>query len=99
MARQRTFLVERYIPQLNQEAAANLAQRLAMAAAALTREGRQVEWLGSTALPEEDTCLCTFRAHHAADVAHLNERAHAPFDRIIETLQLEPWGSPGPGAI
>jgi hypothetical protein len=85
----RTYLVERYLPGLDEPAAAHLAQRIAAATAALRRDGVEVAWVGSLALIAEETCLCTFRARADVDVVLANEQAAAPFDRITEAILLE----------
>jgi uncharacterized protein DUF4242 len=84
----RTYLVERYLPRLDERAAAHLARRIAAATAALRREGIEVEWVGSLVLVTDETCLCTFRARADADVVRANQQAAAPFDRITEAILL-----------
>jgi hypothetical protein len=89
VAHLRTYLVERYLPRLDERTAAHLAQRIAAATAALRRNGVEVEWVSSLALIAEETCLCTFRAGADVDVVRANEQAAAPFDRITEAIFLE----------
>lgn len=83
------FLVERYIPQLERADIELLAERLAAASAELQAEGRDVHWLRSLAVPDDETCLCIFSAQTRADVEEANRRASAAYERIIETLTLE----------
>lgn len=85
----RTFLVERYIPQLQTADVELLAGRLAAASAQLRAEGRDIHWLRSLALPDDETCLCIFTAHTPTDVEEANRRAGATYERIIETVALE----------
>ena len=85
----RTYLVERYIPQLQTADVELLAQRLAAASAQLRAEGRDIHWLRSLALSDDETCLCTFTAHTRADVEEANRRADASYERIVETMALE----------
>lgn len=84
-----TFLVERYIPRLRAADVTALAERVAAAAAELRAEGRQVRWLRSLAIPDEETCFCTFSADTRTDVADANRRAGAAYDRIVPILVVE----------
>jgi hypothetical protein len=83
------FLVERYIPRLQPADVELLTRRLAAATAQLRAEGRNVEWLRSLALPDDETCLCIFSARSRADVEEANRRAGADYERIVETLTVE----------
>ena len=85
-----TFLVERYIPHLQSGNVEALCERLAAASAELQAEGRDVRWLRSLALLDDETCLCLFSADSRNDVAEANHRAGAAYDRIIETVTIEP---------
>lgn len=84
-----TFLVERYIPRLQAADVTALATRVAAAAAELRAEGREVRWLRSLAIPDEETCLCTFSADTGIDVAEANRRAGAAYERIVPILVIE----------
>jgi uncharacterized protein DUF4242 len=79
------YLVERYATGID---ANELGERLGVAAAALRAEGADVAWLLSIVLPAEDGCLCLFEASSAAEVARANERAAAPYDRLVESVEL-----------
>lgn len=85
----RTFLVERYLPQLQTADIELLTGRLAAASAQLRAEGRDIRWLRSLAILADETCLCTFSAQTRADVEEANRRADATYERITETLALE----------
>jgi hypothetical protein len=87
--RSNTFLVERYIPRLQAADVTALARRVAAAGAELRAEGRPVRWLRSVAIPDDETCLCTFSAHSAVDVEEANRRAGAAYERIIPVLVIE----------
>ncbi len=79
-----TYLVERYLPGRGVDALAAMAARAASAAAKLTAEAVAVRYLGSTLVPEDEACLCCFESDSAAAVIAANERAEAPFARIVE---------------
>ena len=83
------FLVERYIPQLQTSEIEALTRRLDAASAQLRTEGRDVHWLRSLALLDDETCLCIFSAHNRADVEEANRRAAATYERIVDTVAIE----------
>ncbi len=85
-----TFIVERYIPHLRSADIEPLCERLTAASAELQAEGRDIRWLRSFALLDDETCLCLFSARSRNDVAEANHRAGAAYDRIIETVTIEP---------
>lgn len=82
------YLVERYAPGLDDDSIRALARRLRAATAILRREGRDVTWLESIALPSDDTCLCLFRACSDADVVEANQRAGADLDRVVSVQRI-----------
>jgi hypothetical protein len=85
-----TFLVERYIPRLRAADVDRLGRRLAAATAQLRVEGREIHWLRSYALPDDETCLCIFIAATRTDVEEANRRAGSTYERILEALEIEP---------
>ena len=89
MSDRRTFLVERYIPSLEAAALADLARRLDGASRELRAEGRDVHWLRSFALLDDETCLCVFFAPSGADVEEANRRAQAPYERVVAACMVE----------
>ena len=84
-----TFLVERYIPRLRPADIDLLASRLTAATTELRAEGRDVHWLRSYALPDDETCLCIFTASARTDVEEANRLAGSAYERIVETLTVE----------
>lgn len=78
------FLVERYLPGMSTESMRAGAARAQSAAA-----GTAVRYLGSTVIPEEEACFCTFEAPSAEAVAEVNERAAFPFARIVAGVAVE----------
>jgi len=49
-------------------------------------EGKQVEHVRSTLVPEQETVFCIFEATSEELVAELNERADFRYDRIDRAL-------------
>src|SRR6266536_2825059 len=83
------YLVERYLPGLTQDALGALAASLSNATGQIRRSGSPVSWLGSTALLEEETMFCVFRAPSREAVQALNELALAPHERISEVFFVD----------
>jgi len=79
------YLVERYAAGLGAD---DLGERLGAATAALRAEGAEIAWLLSIVLPSEDGCLCLFEASSTTEVVRANERAAAPYDRLVEAVEL-----------
>ena len=49
-------------------------------------EGKEIEHVRSTLVPEQETVFCIFEAESPALVAELNERADFRYDRIDEAV-------------
>lgn len=80
------FLVERYLPGADDATLAALRARLQTTAAEMQREGCEVAWLQSVVVPDDDTCLCLFRAARRELVVEANARASADWERISVVL-------------
>jgi hypothetical protein len=79
------YMVERYLPGVTQAAFAELRRRIATAAEALAADGARVQYLGSTFIPEEESCFCRFDGGSVSDVRRACEHAGVPYARIHET--------------
>lgn len=84
----RRYLVERYLPGFTPEQLSQATSRLAAAASELAAEGEDVRYLGSTALPEEESCFCRFEAQSREGVERACVRADVPFARIVEAEEF-----------
>jgi hypothetical protein len=78
-------MVERYLPGIDAVELDEASRRLAAAARALTAQGLEVRYLGSTFVPEEESCFCRFESAGADDVRRACEQAGVQFARIVET--------------
>ena len=76
-----TYLVERYLPGRDRA-------WLEAALARLHRQRTKAAYLGSTYVPEDDTCFCRFEAETADDVRDANELARVPFARIVAAQEI-----------
>ena len=80
------FLVERYLPGADGVALDALQARLRSATEAMRREGLDVAWLQSIVVPDDDTCLCVFRAARRELVVEANARAATDWERISTAI-------------
>jgi hypothetical protein len=76
-----TYLVERYLPGRDRA-------WLDTALARLSKQRTSAAYLGSTYVPEDDSCFCRFEAETADDVRDANELARVPFARIVAAQEL-----------
>jgi hypothetical protein len=85
----RTFLVESYVPGLDERAAATLSSRLRDAIRQLDEEGMTLRWGGSFALVDEETYMFIVGAPRVDDVVQLSERAGFEHDHVVEALAID----------
>jgi hypothetical protein len=89
----RTFLVESYVPRLDERAAATLSSRLRESIRQLNEEGMALRWDGSFALIVEETYICVIVAAVVDDVVQLTERAGLEHDHVVEALPIDAPGT------
>ncbi|HEX5465534.1 MAG TPA: hypothetical protein VFW92_02550 [Candidatus Limnocylindrales bacterium] len=87
---ERVFIVERYVPGLDEAAAGRAAAALARAAAELRSEGGPIRWLGSVGLPSEETDCALFVAASADLVDQAAARAGLAYERIVSGIAVRP---------
>jgi hypothetical protein len=87
-----TFLVEAYVPKLDETTAVSLSARLRAAIAELQREGLALRWIRSFALVGEETFIWMLTATDARDITRVNRRAGVSFDHVAEVLPGEALG-------
>jgi hypothetical protein len=85
----RTFLVESYVPGLDERTAVTLSSRLREAIRQLGEDGVALRWGGSFALVDEETYLCIIAAPQLDDVFRLTERAGFAHDHVAEVLAID----------
>jgi hypothetical protein len=85
----RTFLVESYVPGLDERAAATLSSRLREAIRRLDEEGMTLHWGGSFALVDEETYIFIVGAPSVEDVVQVSERAGFEHDHVAEALAID----------
>jgi hypothetical protein len=82
------YVVERYLPGLDQRELRRSLGRLKNVTEELRKEGTAVRYLGSTIVVQDEACFCQFEAPSEAAVADANRRAHLPFDRIVAAVSV-----------
>ena len=82
------YVVERYLPGLDQRQLVGLLGKLGKVTDDLRREGTRVRYLGSTIVPGDEACFCQFEGDSEAAVAEANERAGVPFARIVAAITV-----------
>ena len=82
------MLVERYLCDTSPQGLAQLAAETRAAVAALAAQGIAIAYLGSTAIPDEETCFCVFAADSPVAVELVNACITAPCVRIIDALAV-----------
>ena len=82
------YVVERYLPGLDQRRLVPMLGKLGQATQELRIEGTHVRYLGSTIVPGDEACFCQFEGVSRAAVAEANERAGVPFARIVAAITV-----------
>ena len=85
-----TYMVERELPGITNEQLAAAQKAAIETAQQVTDEGREVRYIRSTFVPEENRCMCLFEAANPEVVKEVNDKAQIPFTRIVEALDLTP---------
>lgn len=84
------YLVERSLKGIPMEQLAAAQQRAIGTAATMRGEGKPIDYLRTTFVPETGSCMCLFSAGDEQCVRTLNERAGIPFDKVVPALDLTP---------
>ena len=84
----RTFLVERYWPDIDEARARALARSLDRTARAMTAEGVDVAHVGSILMPLDRVVFSLVAAADEASARQLTARVGAPADRIAMAISL-----------
>jgi hypothetical protein len=78
----RKYMVERYLPGMTTRGLDAASGRLAATAEELAAQGVGVRYVGSTFVPNEESCFCRFEASSREVVQRVCEQAGVPFARI-----------------
>jgi hypothetical protein len=83
----RSYFVEVYVPRSHGRDASAAAAQARAAAAALSREGRQIRYVRTTFLPDDETCFHLFEAGSAEVVEAVVERAELGRARVVAAVE------------
>jgi hypothetical protein len=76
------YMVERYLPGMTERELDEASARLASAAEELAGQGVGVRYVGSTFVPNEESCFCRFEASSREVVELVCRQGRLPFARI-----------------
>jgi hypothetical protein len=97
-SRDRIFVVERFVSGLDKSRLEDLARRERAEVANMRWSGLDIVYVGSVAIPQDETCLCFFRGPDARSVSRANLGVSLASDRIVEALLTRPsFLAPGRG--
>lgn len=82
----KAFLLETYVPKLDQAAATRTAASLSAATAELRARGAAIELLHSFAVLGEETCFSLFSAATHADVRTAAQLAQVGYEQLAEVI-------------
>lgn len=82
----RVWLVERYFGVVTPHRLSQLAADTRTTVAELGANGVAVAYLGSTAIPQEETCFCSFVAESPAVIEQVNSHLVVPSLRVVGAL-------------
>ena len=83
------YVAECFWPGVQDADLRTLDERAGAAAAEMSRDGQDVQYLGSMLMRPDEVVLCVFAGSEAA-VRTVAERASIPFERILEAAR-SPW--------
>jgi hypothetical protein len=86
----RQYLVERYVPDVNEQGLRDMSDGLARAANDASASGSLVRYLGSTLIRTEESCFSWFEGPSEDAVRQVLEAAAVPYARILATVALLP---------
>lgn len=81
-------MVERHLAGFPAENLPGAAAAAKQSAAALTGEGRQVQYLRSTYVPDGEKCYCLFEGESREVVEEVQKRAGLPYEKIHDAAFL-----------
>lgn len=86
---ERTFLLESYVPRLDERNAKTLTSSLRETIRQLNENGMPLRWRESFALVDEETYICIVVAPTIDDVVELGARVGLAQDHVVEALILD----------
>jgi len=94
----RTYLVECYSPGLRRDDVESSGERAVAASAELRNEGRGIEYVGAIFVPADELVFYVFASASPEAVREASVRAAVQFERVVESVTVEPTASASRGA-
>lgn len=88
--RRMVYVVERYLPGIPSSELERVLDGLRATTRQMRNEGTPIRYLGSTIVPDDESCFCQFEGPSHAAVAEANRRADIAFARILPVIVLVP---------
>jgi hypothetical protein len=85
-----TYMVERDLKGITMDQLAAAQRRAISTGQEMTASGKDVRYIRSMFVPAEARCMCLFESSSPAHVEELQGKAHIPFTRVVEALDLTP---------
>ena len=86
MANGRTFLVECYLPGVQEAAVVEAGKRARAAADEMRRRGSDIAYIGATLVAADEVVFHTFSAADPAIVDETSRVAGLSFERVVESI-------------
>jgi hypothetical protein len=83
------YLVELYQPRRDEAALADAAMRARTASERLASEGRQVRYLRTIFVPQDEICFHLYEARTADEVGEASFRAQIAYERIVRAVTVD----------
>jgi hypothetical protein len=84
------YVVERYLPGISSSELQQMLDGLRATTRQMRKEGTPIRYLGSTIVPDDESCFCQFEGPSQAAVAEANRRAGVAFARILPVIAVAP---------
>jgi predicted DNA binding CopG/RHH family protein len=84
------YAADRHLPGISMDQLADAQKAAIETSKRFTEEGRPVQYIRSTYLPDDDRCVCLFEAQDAEDVKAVNDEAGIPYQRVVQAHDLTP---------
>jgi hypothetical protein len=86
----KTYMVERDLKGITMDQLAAAQKRAINTGHEMTALGKDVRYIRSMFVPGEARCMCLFESTSPALVEELQGKAHIPYTRVVEALDLTP---------
>jgi len=86
----KTYMVERELKGITMDQLAAAQKRAINTGQQVTAAGQPVRYIRSVFVPGDARCMCLFESSSPKLVEDLQAKAHIPYTRVVEALDLTP---------